>query len=339
MTDNLTSLSSSCHSRSSSFSSSSGLSSFVQPVQSSYTYSKGGAGSSVAPAPRDGLVPYETSVRGGSLDRFGGVEVDPHQSRLRRMRTSVRTSARLISDDISALPERFRAYMVTLTYRPGVSWHSYHISRCIRAYRSWASRLGFVLPYVWVSEIMENRYKNGALLGECVHYHVIFWVPARFSLPKADKAGFWKHGYTHSVFSRKPVGYITKYASKGSNVPFPKGIRTHGAGGLSKKSRNERTWWLLPQWVRALFPSPSYCPRRQVGGGFVSRVTGKFVQSIYSVLHEAGRTYFWLRPDLREVFSRDDLFWLACAGVISDDPDLYDDVSRLWDSSGSLSDF
>ena len=203
MTDNLTSLSSSCHSRSSSFSSSSGLSSFVQPVQSSYTYSKGGAGSSVAPAPRDGLVPYETSVRGGSLDRFGGVEVDPHQSRLRRMRTSVRTSARLISDDISALPERFRAYMVTLTYRPGVSWHSYHISRCIRAYRSWASRLGFVLPYVWVSEIMENRYKNGALLGECVHYHVIFWVPARFSLPKADKAGFWKHGYTHSVFFKK----------------------------------------------------------------------------------------------------------------------------------------
>lgn len=264
-----------------------------------------GGGASVAPP--HGLVSLETS--------FQGIEIDPVQSRLNRMRSAVRTSARLIESEVRALPIQYRSYMVTLTYRPGVEWGPYHISNCLGCYRNWAKENGFFLRYVWVAEIQANRYQNGALLGECVHYHLLIWVPAHLYCPKPDKVGFWGHGMTQTVVARKPVSYLTKYATKGKDVFFPKGLRTHGAGGLSATSRLERTWWSLPRWVRILFDQ-SAIPRRQKGGGFISRASGVVLKSIWSVLNDGGTFFCWLRDDLHKILSPFQLWQLAIAGVI-----------------------
>ena len=275
----------------------------------------GEAGASVAPASH-GLVSLETSFQG-----VGGVEIDPALSRLNRMRSSVRTSARLIEAEVKELPILYKSYMVTLTYRPGVEWEPYHISDCLRFYRKWASDNNFFLRYVWVAEIQGNRYSNGALLGECVHYHLLLWVPSHLDCPKPDKAGFWVHGMTQRVVARKPVAYLTKYATKGKDVFFPKGLRTHGAGGLSATARSERTWWGLPRWVRVLFDQ-SDIPRRNVGGGFVSRASGFVIQSIWSVVNDGGCVFCWLRDDLHKILSSWQLSKLVLAGVIPDKWDL-----------------
>lgn len=267
-----------------------------------------GGGASKAPPP--GLVPLETSFQ-------GGIEIDPVQSRLNRMRSSVRTAARLIEQEISGLPVRFRPHMLTLTYRPGVEWEPYHISDCLAHYRKWADKNGFALRYAWVAEIQANRYANGALLGECVHYHLLIWVPARLVPPKADKSQFWRYGMTQVVKARKPVSYLTKYATKGADVFFPKGLRTHGSGGLSSQARSERAWWGLPRWVRVLFDQAD-CPRRKPGGGFISRTTGQCIDSIWSVLRDGGRVFCWLRDDLQKILSPFQRWQLALAGVIPD---------------------
>ena len=257
-----------------------------------------------------GLVLLETSSQ--------GVEVDLVQSRLNRMRSSVRTASRLIEQEVLGLPGcRYRSYMVTLTYRPGVEWKPCHISDCLASYRKWADDHGFSLRYVWVAEIQANRYANGALLGECVHYHLLIWCPVSIVPPKPDLAGYWTHGITQRVAARKPVSYLTKYATKGADVFFPKGLRTHGCGGLSAKGRSERTWWGLPRWVRVLFDQ-SEVPRRKKGGGIISRVTGTCVESIWSVLRDGRQVFFWLREDLDRILSSWQLDLLVGAGVIPD---------------------
>ena len=264
-----------------------------------------GRAASVAP-PSLGLVSLETS--------FSGVHIDPVRSRLNRMRSSVRTAARLHESEVSALPVRYRSYFLTLTYRPGVEWSPKHISDCLAYYRRWAAVQKISLRYVWVAEIQSNRYQNGALLGECVHYHVLLFVPFKSNVPKPDKSGYWPHGMTQVVAARKPVAYLTKYATKAGDAFFPKGLRTHGCGGLSSKGRSEKTWWGLPRWVRVLFDF-SEVPRR-VRGGFVSRVTGRCVQTLWSVLRDGRDFYFWLRNDLSSFLSPFQLWQLAIAGVI-----------------------
>lgn len=261
---------------------------------------------SVAPPPL-GLVSLETS--------FSGVHIDPVRSRLNRMKSSVRTAARLHNSEVSALPVRYRSYLMTLTYRPGVEWSRGHITNCLSHYRRWAVTQKISLRYVWVAEIQSNRYQNGALLGECVHYHVLLFVPSKVNVPKPDKSGYWPHGMTQVVAARKPVSYLTKYATKAGDAFFPKGLRTHGCGGLSAQGRSEKTWWGLPRWVRVLFDF-SEVPRRRKGGGFVSRVTGRCVETLWSVLRDGRDFYFWLRDDLSSFLSPFQLWQLALAGVI-----------------------
>jgi len=265
-----------------------------------------GGGASEAPTP--GLVYLETSFH-------QGIELDPVRTRLHRMRSAVRTSARLIESDVKAIPIRYRPYMLTFTYRSGVEWKPKHISDCLGFYRAWAKDKGFHLRYVWVAEIQANRYQDGALLGECVHYHCLLWIPTHLRCPKADSSGFWLHGGTRTEVARNPVAYITKYATKGKDVYFPKGLRIHGSGGLSENARSERTWWGLPRWVRVLFDQADI-PRRRVGGGFVSRVTGVAIQSIWSVLRDTSGFFCWLRDDLDTILDPFQLWQLVSAGLI-----------------------
>lgn len=138
------------------------------------------------------------------------------------MKSGVMTASRLIFEELQGSKERYQPWMVTPTYRPGQIWKPSHISSLCKCFRAWASRRGFKLRYVWVAEIQEHRYQSGALLGECVHYHLLLWIPKRFSLPKPDKQGWWRHGSTQRISVNRPLRYMLKYVSKGEVANYPK---------------------------------------------------------------------------------------------------------------------
>lgn len=261
-----------------------------------------------------GLVPFSTSFQSG-----GCIEINPLESRLARLRSGVLTSARLISKQLEG--KEYQPWMLTLTYRPGCQWESHHISDCLKSLRKWAKDELFKLRYVWVAEIQEGRWQKGqSLLGECVHYHLLIWVRKGVQPPKLDQVGFWPWGMTQRLQVVAPLRYLLKYASKGSEVGFPKGLHIHGSGGLTPADRNHRTWWLMPKWVRTIW-SEHDKPRRAPGGGIVSKAGkkeggGDWLPSIWRVILKKGAVFIELRHDLVKFFSDDRLRLLASAKVI-----------------------
>lgn len=119
------------------------------------------------------------------------------------------------------------------------------------------------------------------------------------------------HGSTQRLRVNRPLSYILKYASKGGMVEFPKGLRIHGCGGLNKGHRDERTWWLLPKWVRSLWTSEQR-PRRAKGGGYVVRDTSEWYPSIWKVYKSGGAVFCVLRDDLCNWFSFRQLALILC---------------------------
>jgi hypothetical protein len=80
--------------------------------------------------------------------------------------------------------------------------------------------------------------------------------------------------------ARNPVGYLAKYASKGTEgEPLPRGARISGGGGLSPAGRMLASWWLRPRYVREAFPDFLQQVRRARGGGWCNRVTGEWIAS------------------------------------------------------------
>lgn len=188
------------------------------------------------------------------------------------MRRAVLTSARLHRD---SLPSGFRAAMITCTYRPGVRWDRHHISELIRKARQWLRRRGHRMRYVWVLELTKAGVP---------HYHLMLWLPRRVRLPKPDKAGWWPHGFSRIEWARKAVGYLAKYASKGTQgAELPRGARIHGAGGLAEPARLERAWWLSPAYVRERC-TPADRPVRAEGGGWLLRATGEWFASVWRIV-------------------------------------------------------
>jgi hypothetical protein len=164
---------------------------------------------------------------------------------------------------------RYRAVLLTLTYREIAGWRPKHISTLTNHLRTWAARRGFPLAYLWTSELQ----KRGA-----VHYHLVLWLPKGVSLPKPDKQGWWPHGMTNIAWARKPVGYLAKYASKGDSVTeFPRGLRLHGRGGLNLEQRRFVSWWLLPRYVREHFSTVGTVVRRAFGGGWYEPSTMEWI--------------------------------------------------------------
>ena len=206
------------------------------------------------------------------------------ESRLKRMKKSVLTSARLHDEAMKATKSRFRAVMITLTYKPGEGWQSDHMSTFIRHCRQYCKRRGFKFRYVWVAEIQEKRkIRYNCKTEEAVHYHVLVWLPKGITFPKPDKQGWWPHGMTKLEWVRKSaVGYVAQYTSKGGKSDFPKGCRICGSGGLDEAARSERAWWMLPRWARDYW-SIEDKPRRMPGGGFVSLITGEWKPSPWLV--------------------------------------------------------
>jgi len=233
-------------------------------------------------ASKGGLVPSSTSdPRPSIFDALlpGEVEVDAALGRARRLRQRVLTAARLQDEERRGC--RTYPVMVTLTYRDGSEWCGRHISAYLHAVRLWWRRCAKQpLRYVWVAELQQR----GAL-----HYHVIFWMPAGFTLPKADKRGWWPHGSTRTEAARHPVAYLVKYASKVNDAHgFPKGARLFGVGGL-QDLRTVARWWALPAWARGHFGVRCGAVRVP-GGGIQGRASGLHVPSPWRVSLSRGRT-------------------------------------------------
>lgn len=274
----------------------------------------GGEGVSEA-SPPPGLVPFSTSVPGSNVVP-NGTEVDRDAARLARMSSGTITAARLIEQDIEQQGDRYQRYMLTCTYRPGESWNPLHITTLVRAYRRWSDSQGFRFRYVWVAEIQQGRLSRGGSLSECVHYHMLLWVPRGVVPPKADKQGWWPYGMTQRVLVNRPIAYLVKYASKGDSISFPRGLRLYGSGGLSPESRLEKTWWSMPRWVRAIF-APSDRPSRSPGGGIISRLTGEWFPSIFAVNLAFGRVFVSVRDDVIRALSADRVQAIYLLGVLS----------------------
>lgn len=221
-----------------------------------------------------GVVP--ASVTPSRPDAF---LIDQEAMRLKRLKKNVITSARYHVRDLQG--QRFKAAMVTLTYRDDAEWDAKQISKYLGCVKEWLKRRGHPCRYVWVYELTKRGRP---------HYHVLFWLPKGISMPKADKRGWWRQGMTKTEWARNAVGYLAKYASKGTEQVIPKGVRLYGIGGLSATSRLNRAWWNLPSGVRVWgFPSDRW--RRSPGGGWVSRSSGEWRSSQWSVLLVAGRVF------------------------------------------------
>ena len=178
----------------------------------------------------------------------------PLVTRLKKMKRTVITTSRVIQETLTTNRQKFKVAMVTLTYRDDVEWDKRHISTYIDHVRKWAKRRGHQVRYVWVMELTKRGRP---------HYHVVWWLPKGVSMPMADKQGWWKHGMTNSVWARKPVGYIAKYASKGlafigDDAPqLPKGARICGYGGLDLPMIDWKCWILCPSWLKDLLGNHS----------------------------------------------------------------------------------
>jgi len=157
----------------------------------------------------------------------------------------VKTTSRLVQQELTELGVRFRAAFITLTYAPQVEWSPRHVAALLQHYRKWCRRRRVEFRYVWVMELTQRGVP---------HYHVIAWLPRGVTPPLPDKQGWWPHGKTQAKWAYSPVGYLVKYASKGidSAHSLPKGARLWGCGGVSKEVKVERSFWLAPVYVRQL---------------------------------------------------------------------------------------
>jgi hypothetical protein len=241
----------------------------------------GGDGKRSAAAPV-GLVPFKTIAKCVS---FSKPEVA--ERRVKRLKKSVWASGHL-----HGIPEKgFRpskVWFVTLTYRGVKDWASNHIGLALKGFRNWCKARNYPCKYTWVAELQSR----GA-----VHYHLLVWLPQGVSMPHWDKPtktlvqrrpcpAWWPHGMTNTQPALSGVGYLMKYLSKlGELTIFPKGLRLYGIGGLNEKAREVRSWFNLPEWVKA---SHGVGEVVRSTCGFVVRHTGKVLQPAYQVLRVPG---------------------------------------------------
>jgi hypothetical protein len=215
------------------------------------------------------------------------IRVDRQANRLKRLRSSVITAARLHEGQTR---KKWKCAMLTLTYRDARGWRPEQISDLVRHIRQWLKRKGIAIRYVWVQEFCKKDARP--------HYHMLVWLPFGLSLPKPDKRGWWLEGWTKIEWARNAVGYIAKYASKGDSLSQPaKGARMHGSGGLTDEALLEQRWWKLPTWLRSDV-EPSDRVRRAAphsGGGFVSPGTGEVYRSPWIVFFKGGQVYIQRR--------------------------------------------
>ena len=211
--------------------------------------------------------------------------VDREKTRLKRLRCSVLTAARLHVQQKA----KWRVAMYTLTYAPEHDWAPNQISDLIRHIRQWLKRRGVAMRHVWVQEFTKKGRP---------HYHLLVWLPFGLRVPFLDERGWWPYGMTKMEWAKCAVGYIAKYASKADSLHRPaRGARIHGNGGVTDEALLEQRWWRLPSWLRESV-GPSDRVRRAAvgtGGGFVHPDTGEVYRSPWGVLFIGGKIYIYLK--------------------------------------------
>ena len=105
----------------------------------------------------------------------------PEYLRLKRLQNSVRISAEVIQEKLQKNHVRYKAAMVTLTYREDVEWSPRQVSGYLKCVRGVARRKAIFLHYVWVLELTKRGRP---------HYHVLFGCLKVFlCLKPTNKAG------------------------------------------------------------------------------------------------------------------------------------------------------
>ena len=66
----------------------------------------------------------------------------PEYLRLKRLQKSVRISAQVIQETLQQARVKYKAHMVTLTYRDDVDWSPRQVSNYLKCVREWARRKG-----------------------------------------------------------------------------------------------------------------------------------------------------------------------------------------------------
>lgn len=266
-----------------------------------------------------GLVSVSTTCTSGSglVDWASNcITIDPVQSRITRLRKSLGVAAKQLHN---AGPLNQQIWMQTLTYAgTNDNWRPEHISRYLDAMRRWYyARTGNrKLRYCWVAELQQRGV---------IHYHVIVWLPAGMTPPKADtpwssidRKGvkqwhppMWPHGMSNRQKSTAPVAYLMKYASKieTKNVgSFPHGARIHGCGGLDDVGRGIRRWVLWPAYVQgnaaagdAFRPAP--------GGGYRNDETGELLLPEFAPTGGGHSSFIRIRTTRRALYPSGPFSW------------------------------
>jgi hypothetical protein len=183
------------------------------------------------------------------------------------MKRVVIASAESSRDVLSSGGNRWDTLLVTLTYRPGAKWSPEHVKFYINATRRECQRRGVRFRYQWVIELTAAGVP---------HYHVLWWVPHGTRLPMPDKAGSWSHGLSRIERARNAVGYLVKYATKGTTDVYelPKDCRLFGVGGGlgAEKLATHRAG--LPMWLLERLPDDSRA-RRVAHLGWLDINTGE----------------------------------------------------------------
>jgi len=196
---------------------------------------------------------------------FGLPTIVGRLRRVYRMQKRVRWLGVMCQEAAERLDPHGWVAFVTLTYRPEVEWGPRHITQYIRSVRRVLERRGVRPIYLWVAELTA---------AGAVHYHCLFWLPRGVMLPKPDQAG-WEHGWSRIEKMRsRGVGYLLKYARKGSvRLPFPRGLRLYGFGGLDGDQRDKANWHCLPRYQRER--CEWFEAVRKCAGGWISAATGQ----------------------------------------------------------------
>ena len=229
-----------------------------------------------SPAPSPGLV-HTVTKRTFGADQWAEFEL---ARRLSKMRRRTITRARLQTEEVALSGVPSYVDLVTFTYAPGFSWSPSHIRDCMQCYREQARRDGIDFRYEWVAELQLKRMRRrGESAEQCLHYHAIIWQPEGYAFPHPDTRGWWEFGMTNVEAARNPVGYLAKYASKGTEgQALPRRARISGGGGLSEHGRKLASWWLKPRYVRDAFPDFMHKVQRlcgRAGGGWLNYDTGE----------------------------------------------------------------
>lgn len=239
-----------------------------------------------------------------SLTSGNLLPLDTARVRLRSLKCSTITSARLLQEQAQRGGYRYRVAMLTLTYGSMDGYAPRHLSDLLMHCRKYCKRKGFTFRYVWVMELQ----KRGA-----PHYHVLIWMPSGMRLPMPDRQGWWNHGSTRIEWAKNAVGYIAGYVGKATNVfEFPFGARIYGSGGLDCRALVEARWWKLPLWARKRWDLITDVKR--VAGGFVKVSTGEFAPTPWEVVFLEGR-YYLKRKNEHDCKRDSGNFQHGCQGV------------------------